>query len=260
VDKPRRGKTDRDRGSSEYEERVVEISRVSRVVKGGRRIRFRVLVVIGDQKGKIGYGIAKGNEIAVAVKKAVTSAKKRMILVPVIDGTIPYEITQDLGSARVFLKPASQGTSVVAGGVVRVIAELAGIKNLLSKTIGTANKVNNVKAVFKALSSFDADKVEIIQKRSEKNAPKAAPVAPVVSAVEPLQEIKAEPQEISADAVVEEKVVSKPPKAKKVKIDKKEVVQLEGSPLGQIDDTSTTQISDTDKPQIDAIKSVKKSV
>lgn len=216
--KPRRGKTDRDRGSSEYEERVVEISRVSRVVKGGRRIRFRVLVVIGDQKGKIGYGIAKGNEIAVAVKKAVTGAKKRMISVPVIDGTIPYEITQDLGSARVFLKPASQGTSVVAGGVVRVIAELAGIKNLLSKTIGTANKVNNVKAVFKALSSFDADKVEIIQKRSEKNAPKAAPVAPVVAVVETSKVNKIEPQEISADATIEEKVAAKPIKVKKIKI------------------------------------------
>lgn len=168
MDKPRREKGNRDRGSSEFEERVVEISRVSRVVKGGRRIRFRVLIVIGDQKGKIGYGIAKGNEIAVAVKKAVSAAKKRMITVPVINDTIPYEVTQDFGSARVFLKPASQGTSVVAGGVVRVIAELAGIKNLLSKTIGTSNKVNNVKTVFKALSSFDPEKVEIIRKRYEK--------------------------------------------------------------------------------------------
>lgn len=168
MDKPRRERSDRDNRTSEYEERVVEISRVSRVVKGGRRIRFRVLVVIGDQKGKIGYGIAKGNEIAVAIKKAVSAAKKRMITVPVVDDTIPYEITQDLGSARVFLKPASQGTSIVAGGVVRVIAELAGIKNLLSKTIGTSNKVNNVKTVFKAFSSFDPAKVEIIKKRFEK--------------------------------------------------------------------------------------------
>jgi len=165
VDKTRRGKTEKEKVVSEFEERVVEISRVSRVVKGGRRIRFRVLVVIGNQNGKIGYGIAKGNEIATAVKKAVSSAKKRMITVPVINETIPYEVTQCLGSAQVFLKPASQGTSVVAGGVVRVMAELAGIKNLLSKTIGTSNKINNVKAVFLAFSNFDPEKVEIVRKR-----------------------------------------------------------------------------------------------
>lgn len=185
MDNQRREKSNRDKRSSEYEERVVEISRVSRVVKGGRRIRFRILVVIGDQKGKIGYGIAKGNEISIAVKKAVVQAKKRMIDVPIINDTIPYEITQDLGSSKVFLKPASQGTSVVAGGVVRVIAELAGIKNLLSKTIGSANKVNNVKTVFRALSSFDPDKVEIIKKRYEKNS---APVAPVSNASETVVE------------------------------------------------------------------------
>ncbi|MCX6810829.1 MAG: 30S ribosomal protein S5 [Candidatus Berkelbacteria bacterium] len=165
MDKPRRERKDRNDQGSEFEERVVEISRVSRVVKGGRRIRFRVLIVIGDKKGKIGYGIAKGNEIAVAVKKAVSFAKKKMIIVPVVNDTIPYEVNQTLGSARVFLKPAAQGTSVVAGGVVRVIAELSGIKNLLSKTIGTSNKVNNVKTVFLALSSFDPAKVEIVKKR-----------------------------------------------------------------------------------------------
>ncbi len=195
MDKPRREKSNRDNRNSQFEERVVEISRVSRVVKGGRRIRFRVLIVIGDQKGKIGYGIAKGNEIAVAVKKAVAAAQKRMIDVPVIDDTIPYEITQDLGSSRVFLKPASQGTSVVAGGVVRVIAELAGIKNLLSKTIGSSNKVNNVKTVFLALSSFDPEKVEIIRKRFEKNsavAPVTNPTEVVKDVITPTEELKEE--------------------------------------------------------------------
>lgn len=145
--------------NSEFDERVIEISRVSRVVKGGRRIRFRVLVVIGDRKGRVGYGIAKATEIAVAVKKAVSQAKKRMIEVPVINETIPYTVTVQEGSAKLFLGPASQGTSIVAGGAIRVMAELAGIKNILSKVIGTSNKINNVKAVYKAFGSFDHDKV-----------------------------------------------------------------------------------------------------
>ena len=218
MDKPRRERKDRDERSSEFEERVVEISRVSRVVKGGRRIRFRVLIVIGDKKGKIGYGIAKGNEIAVAVKKAVASAKKKMIVVPVIDDTIPYEVTQALGSARVFLKPAAQGTSVVAGGVVRVIAELAGIKNLLSKTIGTSNKVNNVKTVFLALSSFDPEKVEVIKKRFEQKTAALTPAAPVADVTEAVAEV------VKEDTPVVEKSESKPKKvakAKAVKADKK---------------------------------------
>lgn len=156
---------EKERQPSEFDERVVEISRVSRVVKGGRRIRFRILVVIGDRKGKIGYGMAKATEISVGVKKAVTQAKKHMVQIPVVNDTIPYPINFELGSAKIFLGPASQGTSIVAGGVVRTVAELAGVKNLLSKVIGTSNKVNNVKAMFGALTSFEADKVAIIRKR-----------------------------------------------------------------------------------------------
>jgi len=153
---------------SEFEERVVEIARVSRVVKGGRRIRFRILVVIGDQKGRVGYGIAKATEIATGVKKAVSLAKKHLITVPIIADTIPYQVTQEFGSARILLKPAPIGTSIVAGGVVRIIAELVGIKNLVSKVLGTANKINNVKAVFAALSSFDPERVEQAKKQMEK--------------------------------------------------------------------------------------------
>jgi len=229
MDKPRRDKRDSRDQASEFEERVVEISRVSRVVKGGRRIRFRVLIVIGDKKGKIGYGIAKGNEIAVAVKKAVASAKKKMIIVPVVNDTIPYEVNQTLGSARVFLKPAAQGTSVVAGGVVRVIAELAGIKNLLSKTIGTSNKVNNVKTVFLALSNFDPDKVEIVKKRYEKHAPVVAPVADIAEVVaEVVPEITPQPkadgpvaQEVAPAVEELEEKPKKVAKSKDVKADKK---------------------------------------
>jgi len=164
----RQAKFERDKKRSEFEERVIEISRVSRVVKGGRRIRFRILVVIGDQKGRVGYGVAKANEIAVGVKKAVNHAQKHLISVPIVNDTIPYQVTQEHGSAKIMLKPASLGTSIVAGGVVRVVAELAGIKNLVAKVIGTANKINNVKAIFVALSSFDPEKVERIKKRIPK--------------------------------------------------------------------------------------------
>lgn len=158
--------------NSEFDERVIEISRVSRVVKGGRRIRFRVLVVIGDRNGRVSYGIAKANEISTAVRKAVSQAKKRMINVPIINDTIPYSVTVEEGSAKIFLAPASQGTSIVAGGAVRIVAELAGVKNILSKVIGTSNKINNVKAVYKAFNSFDDEKVNNVKNKADKKQPK----------------------------------------------------------------------------------------
>jgi len=138
----------------QFDERVLQVDRVTRVVKGGRRMRFRALVVVGDRKGKIGFGVAKSNEVAGAVKKANNLAVKKMIKVPIINGTIPHETRYTYSGADVLLKPASEGTSIVAGGVVRSIAELAGIENLLSKMLGSSNKMNNVRATFKALSSF----------------------------------------------------------------------------------------------------------
>lgn len=139
---------------SEFEERVIEVRRVARTVKGGRRIRFRALVVIGNKKGKVGMGIAKANDVAEAVKKAVSQAKKNIFVVPIIDGTIPYETTAKFGSAVVMLRPATSGTSIVAGGAIRAVAELAGIENLLSKMLGSSNKVNNIVATLNAFSSF----------------------------------------------------------------------------------------------------------
>lgn len=156
------------REPKEFEERVIEVARVSRVVKGGRRIRFRALVVVGDRKGRIGMGAAKASEVALAVAKAATQAKKHLISVPIINGTIPYEIFIKFGSAKLMLKPASPGTTIVAGGSVRVVAELAGITDLLSKIMGSANKINNVTAAIKALASFDPKVVEKIRAREEK--------------------------------------------------------------------------------------------
>ena len=151
----RRGGYDGEKEKSEFEERVIEIRRVSRTVKGGRRIRFRALVVIGNKKGKVGAGTGKANDVSEAVKKAVTSAKKDMIVVPMVNGSIPYEITTKFASAVVMMRPAAPGSSIVAGGAVRAVAELAGITDLLSKMMGSPNKLNNVMATLKAFSSFN---------------------------------------------------------------------------------------------------------
>lgn len=214
-----RSKFDREKQPSEFDERVVEISRVSRVVKGGRRIRFRILVVIGDRKGKIGYGMAKATEIAVGVKKAVSAAKKHMIQVPVVNDTIPYPVNYELGSAKIFLGPASQGTSIVAGGVVRTVAELAGVKNMLSKVIGTSSKINNVKAMFGAFANFDPEKVEIVRKRYATVAPEKTEIE--IPAVEEVIEEKKEKivakDEPEAGKAAKSESKEKPKAAKKSK-------------------------------------------
>lgn len=138
----------------EFEERVIEVNRVSRTVKGGRRLRFRALVAIGNLHGKVGIGLGKANEVAVAVTKAVNRAKKNIIEVPIINDTIAHEVRARFGGAYIFLKPAAPGTSVIAGGTIRTVIELAGIKNILSKAFGSSNKVNNVQATFLALGSL----------------------------------------------------------------------------------------------------------
>lgn len=144
----------RDKPKSEFEERVVSIDRVSYTVAGGRRLRFRALVVVGNRAGKVGMGVAKAGEVQAAVQKAVASAKKHMVTVPIIAETIPHAVNMRFGSAHIFLKPARPGTSVIAGGSVRAVIELAGIKNLLSKVLGSNNKINNVSATIEALRSM----------------------------------------------------------------------------------------------------------
>ena len=147
----------------DFEERVIEVARISRVVKGGRRIRFRALVAVGNKKGRIGVGLSKANEVADAVNKATSKARKKMVDVPIIAGTIPYEMTSKFGAAKVILKPASEGTSIVAGGAVRTVLEICGIENVLAKILGSKSKVNNVFATILALSSFNDDIVQKIR-------------------------------------------------------------------------------------------------
>lgn len=143
----------------QFEERVVHIDRVARVVKGGRRFRFRALVVVGDKKGRVGIGIAKGADVTSAVAKAVDSAKKNLMTLKLYKGTFPHEAQAKVGGANILLKPAAAGTGLIAGGVVRTILEIAGVSNALSKSLGSTNKINTAYATLAALQEMQtADK------------------------------------------------------------------------------------------------------
>ena len=140
----------------EFEERVVVINRVSKTVKDGRRMRFSALVVVGDKKGRVGFGTGKANEVPDAIKKALEDAKKNVFRVPLVNNgsTIPHEVTGVYGAGEVFLRPATEGTGVIAGGPVRAVLELAGITDVLSKCIGSRTPINAVRATITALKSL----------------------------------------------------------------------------------------------------------
>ncbi|MCU0679231.1 MAG: 30S ribosomal protein S5 [Planctomycetes bacterium] len=144
----------RGEGQDEYEQRIVDIARVTRVMAGGKRMRFRACVVLGNKKGKVAVGIAKGADVTMAVTKAVNKAKKEMIDVAIVNDTIPHEIYQKKGAAKVLLKPARRGKGVIAGGAVRIILELAGVKNITSKILGSNNKINIANCTVAALANL----------------------------------------------------------------------------------------------------------
>lgn len=138
----------------EFDQKIIDIARVTRVMAGGKRMRFRACVAIGDRKGRVAIGLAKGMDVTIAVNKAVNQAKKNLITVPMINGTIPHEIKQKSDAALIILKPAKQGRGIIAGSVIRIILELAGVHNITSKMLGSHNKVNNAKCVIKALQNL----------------------------------------------------------------------------------------------------------
>ena len=198
----------------EFEDRVISIDRVARVVKGGRRFRFRATVVVGDGKGRVGVGVGKGSEVMTSIAKAVAIAKRNLITVETFGTTIPHEVTVRFSGAEVMIKPASEGTGVIAGGAIRSVIEMAGIHDLLSKSLGSSNKINNAYATLAALNQLQARPVG---QRSEVRAQKSDGET-VASSVEPdltpEKSVKTETAAVKTEAT--KKTVAKPkPVAKK---------------------------------------------
>lgn len=149
--RPRRFQEKKD----EFESKLLDLARVSHTREGGRRLRFRAVMVVGDKKGKVGVGVASGSDVAKAIEKATRLSKKNLIEIPIVEDTIPYQIKAKFGAAKILLKPQRKGRGLVAGGTVRVICTLAGIKNISSKVLGaTGNKLNNARATIEALKKL----------------------------------------------------------------------------------------------------------
>lgn len=165
----RKGRGGEEREEKEFEEELLQVDRVTRVVKGGRRLRFRATVAIGDRKGRVGLGVDKATEVPQAIQKAVRDAKKNLIKVPIKDGTIPHEVRLKFKSAKILIMPAKTGTGIIAGGSMRKIAELAGIEDLLGKNLGCNNRITTGKAMMMALANLGNNKVGEAKVSKEKS-------------------------------------------------------------------------------------------
>lgn len=154
----RRNKKEFVKKEEEFQQRIIDVARVTRVMAGGKRMKFRVCLAIGDKKGSVGFGIAKGSDVTAGISKALTAAKKNMIKVPIMNETIIHPVEVKFNAAKVLLKPAKKGAGIKAGGPVRTMCELAGIPNITGKILGSNNKINIVKATMKAFSSFKKPK------------------------------------------------------------------------------------------------------
>lgn len=196
----------------QFDERTLHIDRVARVVKGGRRFRFRALVVVGDRKNRVGIGSAKGADVTAAVTKATDVAKKHMVTVALYKGTLPHEAESKVSGAHILIKPASPGTGLIAGGVVRTVLEVAGVHNALSKSLGSTNKTNTAYATIAALQSIEPASKWILKpnrgaKKSVNKPAEAAKPAATVTKTE-----AAKPEQPATKKVATKKPTAKSPK------------------------------------------------
>ncbi len=167
-----RGRKFKKREKPEFDQQIVDLARVTRVTKGGKQLSFRVCIVIGDRKNRVGYGVAKGKDVQIAVEKALRQAKKNLMTIPYINETIPHRVETKFKAAKIMIKPAPKGSGIIAGGAVRTVLELAGVPNISAKMIGkTTNKLTNVRAVMLALTQFHRE--AITRAKSETVAPVA---------------------------------------------------------------------------------------
>ncbi|MBU0613759.1 30S ribosomal protein S5 [Patescibacteria group bacterium] len=169
--KPKRNNRRGQREQREFEQKILDLARVTRVTKGGKRMRFRTCLIIGDRKGRVGMGVAKGADVAASVEKAFRQAKKNIVTVPFVNGTIPHEVNIKYGAAQILIKPAPEGTGLKSGGPIRLVLELAGVPNAVSKVLGGSSKINNAKATFKALRSLkqvDSKETKVNKAKVEK--------------------------------------------------------------------------------------------
>lgn len=177
MGKPKRGHKMREvMDKKEFEEEVLQIARVTRVVKGGRRLRFRATVIIGDRKGKVAMGLGKAAEVSEAIKKAVTKAKKNIIKVPIVNETVPFEVRQKYKAAKLMMRPARLGTGIIAGSATRRILELAGVRNVVAKSYGSTNKINMAKATIKAIQQYFTKEIRYPKKKTEQPTIQQKPV------------------------------------------------------------------------------------
>jgi len=205
------------RQPKEFQEAVIQIDRVTRVVKGGRRLRFRATVCIGNHKGKVGIGMGKSKEVQGAIQKAVAQAKKNMVSIQLDQNTVAHDVQSKFKSAKVLIKPASEGTGLIAGGAVRTVLELAGVKNVLTKSLGSNNKINTTKATIEALKMLrvtpgQAMRLKTVQMNEEK-AVKKAPAKKAPAAKK--ETAKKAPAKKAAPKTTAKKAPAKKPAVKK---------------------------------------------
>jgi small subunit ribosomal protein S5 len=191
-EKKRKGGFSKKREKPEFDQKVIDIARVTRVVKGGKRFSFRTTVVIGDKKGRVGVGVAKGPDMKISTEKSFAQAKKNLVKVSFTGNTVPYQVEQKVGSAHVLIKPAVKGRGIVAGGAVRAVMNLVGVRDISAKMLGSKNKLSNARATIKALEIFSVKTVGEMKKEKTKAEEKEKVAAAATKTKTPIEDSKAE--------------------------------------------------------------------